>query len=60
MAKFKYVDTNLVPSVLEALKLVIDKYMKPNFKPLPWQSFRDVELWTIEVNDVFETNLDGI
>ena len=34
--------------------------MKPNYKPMPWQKFRDEELWTLEVNDLFETNFDGI
>ena len=60
LAKFKYVDTQIVPTCLEALKIVIEKYMKPNFIPLPWQSFRDDELWCIEVNDVYEANMDGI
>ena len=27
---------------------------------MPWQQFRDEELWTIDVNDVFEANLEGI
>ena len=39
---------------------MINEYIKPNFVPIPWQQFRDEELWTIEVNDVFETNLDGV
>ena len=60
VSNFKYVQTGVVKTINEALKIVIEDYLKPNFHPLPWQAFRDEELWTIDVNDVFETNLDGI
>ena len=46
--------------MLEAVKIVVDQYIRKHVIPLPWQSFRDEELWTIEVNDVMEANLDGL
>ena len=60
LAQFKYVTSKVVETFHEATKKVIEEYMKPNYKPMPWQQFRDEELWTLEVNDVFETNYDGI
>ena len=60
LAAFKYVATGALKTYHEAVQLVLDSFIKPNFKPSSWQQFRDDELWTLEVNDVFETNLDGI
>ena len=34
--------------------------MLVNYKPYPWQEFRDRELWCVEVNDVFEANMEGL
>ena len=60
LANFKHRDTKQVDTFIDAIQIVINDYIKPNVEPLPWQSFRDEELWTIEVNDVFDCNLDGI
>ncbi len=32
----------------------------PLSHPDPWQEFRDEELWTIDVNDILEANLEGL
>lgn len=40
-------------------KLIIEK-LKPNLLPAPWQSFRDEELWTREVNLVYYDNAEGL
>ena len=40
-------------------RLIIEK-LKPNLLTAPWQSFRDEELWTREVNLVFQDNADGL
>lgn len=39
---------------------MITEFVLQNFVPEPWQEFRDSQLWTIDVNDVFEANLDNI
>lgn len=30
------------------------------YKSNPWQEFRDKHLWTVDVNDVLEANLEGL
>ena len=36
LAAFKYVNTGVCKTYYEALKKVIEEYIKPNFKPMPW------------------------
>lgn len=60
LSAFKFINSGICSTFYESVKKVIEDYMKPNFHPMPWQKFRDEELWTLEVNDVFETNLDGV
>jgi len=31
-----------------------------NYTPMPWQSFRDKELWTMDVNDLLDANLENL
>ena len=38
----------------------MNENIKKNFIPEPWQPFRDQELWTINVNDILEANLDSL
>ena len=41
-----------------------EKFLKDNlfkfFTPLPWQEFRDDELWIREVNLVLDVNKEGL
>ena len=37
LANFKYLQTGQVTTFLDAAKIVIEKYMKVNVQPLPWQ-----------------------
>ena len=60
LANFKYIQTNQVPTFYEAVKKVFEEFVRPNLNLLPWQEFRDDELWTIEVNDVLDANLEGV
>jgi hypothetical protein len=34
--------------------------MKKNFKLKEWQNWRERELWTLDVADVFDANLMGL
>mmetsp|Transcript_32654 Transcript_32654/g.40454 ORF Transcript_32654/g.40454 Transcript_32654/m.40454 type:complete len:157 (+) Transcript_32654:166-636(+) len=36
LAAFKYVQTNTLKTYHESIKKVIEEYMKPNFRPMPW------------------------
>ena len=60
LANFKFIQTGTTATFLQAVKKVFDEFIKPNIVLLPWQEFRDEELWTIEVNDVLDANLEGI
>lgn len=40
LANFKYVQTGIIPKISDAVKHVINDWVKPNFTPLPWQDFR--------------------
>jgi hypothetical protein len=40
--------------------MIIKEYIVPNYDWVPWQEWRDLELWTLEVNDMFYANLDHI
>jgi hypothetical protein len=60
ISKFKFLETGICPSYHEAFNHLIENFIKPNFNLLPWQEFRTNELWTLEVNDVMETNMVGL
>ena len=55
--KFKeYSNNKSMTTLRDAVdKLIIEK-LKPNQDIAPWQSFRDEELWTREVNLVYHDN----
>jgi len=59
-SKFKFLETGICPTYHEAFNHLIENFIKPNFILLPWQGFRLNELWTLEVNDVLETNMGGL
>ena len=40
--------------------MIIKEYIVPKYDWVPWQEWRDLELWTLEVNDMFYANLDHI
>ena len=60
LADAKFVQTKKIKSVSEATKVLIEDYIMKNFTPEPWQKFRDEQLWTIDVNDVLEANLENL
>jgi len=60
MAKAKYQENSLVETLPEAFELLLSDMSQKYMPPQAWQEFRDFYLWTREVNDVFEVNLEGI
>lgn len=60
MANFKFKEQGICETYSEALEKLLKENVFPNYKIHPWQEFRDNELWTVDVNDVFEANLDGL
>lgn len=60
VALARYKESGEVDTFTEALKLLIEDKMLKLANPEPWQIFRDEELWTLDVNDVMETNLQSL
>jgi len=60
IAGVKFKDTRMCATYPEALEKLMEEYiLKFAYNP-SWQEFRDEELWTLEVNDLLEANLEGI
>ena len=56
IANKKFKEYSKMTTLRDAVdKLIIEK-LKPNQDIAPWQSFRDEELWTREVNLVYHDN----
>ena len=60
IANEKYRKPKLANSVAESVQMLIDQNIKPNSYESQWQGFRDKSLWTIDVNDIFEANLQNL
>ena len=60
VASAKFKETGIVNTYHEALEKLLKEHIIPYAKPERWQAFRDEELWTLDVNDVFEANLEGL
>lgn len=60
IANCKYKETGMTATVTESFKLLLDECICQNFELHAWQEFRDEELWTLRVQDVFFANMEGI
>lgn len=60
VAQFKFKDPGICPTYAEGLTKLLNENIFPNALPDRWQEFRDEELWTMDVNDILEANLDGL
>jgi hypothetical protein len=61
MAKTKYYEKGTVSTIAEAVEKLITNYIIPNScEMMLWQEFREVLLWTLEVDDLFKANKTGI
>jgi len=60
LAVLMYKDTKITQTYAEAFQMLISEVIKPNYDWVPWQEWRDLELWTLEVNDLFYANLEHI
>ena len=56
IAKHKYFDTDIAVNMKDACEILIEQHFKKHMKLPRWQTFRDRELWTLGVNDVFYFN----
>lgn len=60
LANSKFRETGITKTYAEGLQKLLEENIYPNSKPHDWQEFRDKELWTIEVNDLLDANLEGL
>lgn len=62
LANIKYKESGRVHSYSDALRMFIDKDIKPNCMPIlmEWDGFRKNQLWTVEVNDLFKVNVTNV
>ena len=60
IANAKYKETGICATMAESVQKVLSDHILPYSKPHDWQEFRTNHLWTIEVNDTLEANLDGL
>jgi len=60
IAKHKYFDTKIADNMQHACEMLIEQHFKKYMKLPMWQDFRDRELWTLGVNDVFHFNQTGL
>jgi len=57
----KYVATKREKTAIAGFKRLLTKLVLPYYeKSTHWQRFRDQVLWTYEVNEIFEINLDRL
>ena len=60
LAQLKYKDTGLAKTFSEGLEMLIQENLIKNANPDPWNQFRQEDLWTLEVVDVFDANLENL
>lgn len=60
LANNKFKETGVCATYEEAFNKLLEEHVLPLANPEPWQEFRDELLWTVEVNDVLEANLEGM
>ena len=61
IAKTKYLERNICNTHWEATEKLILEFLLPNsIDKMDGQKFRDEQLWTLDVNDLFELNAVGI
>ena len=60
LAQAKFKETGLCSTFEESMTRLLDEFIFPLANPEPWQEFRDELLWTLDVNDVLEANLEGL
>lgn len=60
IAQSKYTNQKIVPSTAEAVEKLMKEVILPNYAWEPWQEFRNEYCYTLDTNDLFEANIEGI
>jgi len=56
----KYKRLGSAKTNVEALEMLIERNLKPYTGYKEWQGFREKELWTLDVNDLLQANLEKL
>mmetsp|Transcript_38450 Transcript_38450/g.36803 ORF Transcript_38450/g.36803 Transcript_38450/m.36803 type:complete len:190 (-) Transcript_38450:301-870(-) len=60
IAGAKYKDNGLAVNYITSLRFLLSHSILPNANIGLWQQWRETKLWTLEINDIFEANLDSV
>ena len=61
MAKCKYLENKICKKIDQSLDKLMNEHLIPNtISPTNGQEFRDNHLWTLEVDDLFKSNMNAI
>ena len=60
IAKCKYIETQKEETVAASMERLISEVLLEHFTWEDWQEFRNKQLYTVEIADVFRNNSEGI
>ena len=61
LGKTMFFETKKVETVAEATQKILHEYILPRtLEKMPWQEWREEELWTLECDDLFKANKNSI
>lgn len=60
MASAKYKECGKADTYTEAVRQLIENDLLPFYSVSKWQDWRENYLWTLDINDVFEANLEAL
>ena len=61
MAKRKYLESSICSTIGEAVEKILTEHIIPNtIAPMDGKEFRENQLWTLEVDDLFKDNMVAI
>jgi hypothetical protein len=56
----KYKSPGLVKTFAEGTQRVLDECIFKYYEPEPWQSWREEELWSLDVDDLYGSNVENL
>lgn len=61
LAKVKYFDKKVHTSLALSVRIFLENFVfANNLEAMPWQRFRDEQLWTVEIDQIFKANRAGV
>ena len=60
ISKAKYIEADLEDKISHAFERLMKEAIIPRFVMEPWIEFREEKLWSVDVNDVFKKNMEGL